>query len=56
MPRAGLGDAVRGPGSRVPTAAAVPQGDQDAEAAVGLHLLGPHIHRRVEDDALEGNS
>ena len=56
MRQPGLSDAVRGAGPGVPAAAAVPQGDQDAEAALGLHLPGAHLHRRVEDDAVEGTS
>ena len=31
----------------------MPEGGQDAEATLGLHLLGQDLHRRVEDDRLE---
>ena len=33
----------------------MPKGDKDAEAALGLHRPGSDLHRRVEDDGLEGH-
>ena len=33
----------------------MPEGGEDAEAALGLHLPGSDLHRRVEDDGLEGH-
>ncbi len=33
----------------------MPERNQNAETTLGLHLPGQNLHRRVEDDALEGH-
>jgi hypothetical protein len=33
----------------------MPERGEDAEAALGLHLPGEDVHRRVEDDRVEGH-
>jgi len=51
----GVFHAVRSPSSRVPNPEAMPEGGEDVEAVVGLHLPRQDLHRRVEDHRLEGH-